>query len=198
MHRRGRLSFGTGAAHPPQGEAEFTQNLFLTLRSARQRASRRARPRRCNCDQSAMLAPMGSSPAMTSLFCFGLGYTAGYFIAEQGAAYEHIAGTVRDPQNAPDVARDVSISPFDGTAASPELAPALAATDHLLVSVPPDAGGDPVLRCCGDLLMRASRLQAIVYLSTVGVYGDHGGGWVDEATVPQPIVARRRARLASE
>src|SRR5262245_447642 len=47
----------TGASHPPQDEAEFTQNLFLTLRSARQRVSRRARPRRCHCDRSVMLAP---------------------------------------------------------------------------------------------------------------------------------------------
>src|SRR5262249_43516119 len=49
MQRGGRLSFETGASHPPQDEAELAQNLFLTLRSARQRASRRARPRRCNC-----------------------------------------------------------------------------------------------------------------------------------------------------
>jgi len=39
MQRRRRLSFETGASHPPQDEAEFAQNVFLTLRSARHRAS---------------------------------------------------------------------------------------------------------------------------------------------------------------
>src|SRR5262245_29064768 len=58
MQRWGRLSFETGASHPPQDEAEYAQNLFLTLRRPRKRPSRRARPRRCNCVHSAMLAPM--------------------------------------------------------------------------------------------------------------------------------------------
>jgi len=134
----------------------------------------------------------------SNLFCLGLGYTATHFIAQQGETYDAIAGTVRDPGNAPRLARAVTVIGFDGTATPPDLAPALAATDHLLVSVPPDADGDPVLRCCGDLLARAGRRQAIVYLSTVGVYGDHGGGWVDEATAPRPVEARSRARLAAE
>src|SRR5262249_3208794 len=56
MHGPGRLSFETGASHPPQDEAEFTQNLFLTLRSARQRASRRAGPRRGSCDRSVLVS----------------------------------------------------------------------------------------------------------------------------------------------
>ena len=58
--------------------------------------------------------------------------------------------------------------------------------------------GDPVLRACGDALTQAPHLRSIVYLSTVGVYGDHGGGWVDEATPPQPDSTRGRQRLAAE
>jgi nucleoside-diphosphate-sugar epimerase len=44
----------------------------------------------------------------------------------------------------------------------------------------------------------APHLQSIVYLSTVGVYGDHSGGWVDEATPPAPVSERSRERLAAE
>ena len=44
----------------------------------------------------------------------------------------------------------------------------------------------------------AQHLRSIVYLSTVGVYGDHGGAWVDETTPPQPASARGRERLAAE
>jgi nucleoside-diphosphate-sugar epimerase len=35
-------------------------------------------------------------------------------------------------------------------------------------------------------------------LSTIGVYGDHGGAWVDETTPCTPISARSKARLAAE
>jgi nucleoside-diphosphate-sugar epimerase len=49
-----------------------------------------------------------------------------------------------------------------------------------------------------DALAAAKNLRCVVYLSTVGVYGDHGGGWVDEATPPKPGSPRGRERLAAE
>ena len=42
------------------------------------------------------------------------------------------------------------------------------------------------------------RLRAIVYLSTIGVYGDHRGAWVDETSKTSPRSARGRARLVAE
>ena len=48
------------------------------------------------------------------------------------------------------------------------------------------------------LWLNAQRLCSIVYLSTIGVYGDRGGAWVDEATPPQPGAVRSRERLAAE
>ncbi|MGB2892648.1 MAG: SDR family oxidoreductase, partial [Albidovulum sp.] len=36
------------------------------------------------------------------------------------------------------------------------------------------------------------------YLSTTGVYGDHGGGWVDEGTPLLPTTTRGRQRLLAE
>jgi nucleoside-diphosphate-sugar epimerase len=49
-----------------------------------------------------------------------------------------------------------------------------------------------------DTIAAAPSLASIVYLSTVGVYGDHAGAWVDEATPPAPVSARSRERLAAE
>jgi nucleoside-diphosphate-sugar epimerase len=135
---------------------------------------------------------------MTSLLCFGLGYTAQHFITQHADAYERVFGTVRRSNAAPHMARPVTIIRFDGTSASPELADTVAEAEHLLVSIPPDQDGDPVLRRCRDMLATASRVAAIVYLSTVGVYGDHDGAWVDETTAPVPVAARSRARLAAE
>ena len=38
----------------------------------------------------------------------------------------------------------------------------------------------------------------LIYLSTTGVYGDRGGGWVREDTPPAPISPEGRRRLAAE
>jgi nucleoside-diphosphate-sugar epimerase len=47
-------------------------------------------------------------------------------------------------------------------------------------------------------LHAAWSLAWIGYLSTVGVYGDRQGGWVDETSETQPISPRSRRRLAAE
>jgi len=52
---------------------------------------------------------------------------------------------------------------------------------------------DPVLRHFAESIVSAPNLSAIVYLSTIGVYGDHKGDWVDETTLPQPASDRSRA-----
>ncbi len=44
----------------------------------------------------------------------------------------------------------------------------------------------------------APKLQWIGYLSTVGVYGDHGGEWIDEESPCRPKPGRSAARLAAE
>ena len=65
-------------------------------------------------------------------------------------------------------------------------------------SAPPGEQGDPVLRHHRDDLRAAPQLQWIGYLSTVGVYGGHGGAWVDEATPANPGSPRSQYRLAAE
>jgi nucleoside-diphosphate-sugar epimerase len=70
---------------------------------------------------------------------------------------------------------------------------------HVVTSVPPDAMGDPVLqRFSAQLAARASSIEWLAYLSTTGVYGDHGGGWVDEDTALTPNTERGAKRLAAE
>src|SRR5437588_8493298 len=87
---------------------------------------------------------------------------------------------------------------FDGVNAAPALNAALAEADYALVSIPPDESGEPVLAAFGEALAVGRRLRSIVYLSTVGVYGDHDGGWVDEQAPVAPTSERSRRRLAAE
>ncbi|MCT2540991.1 SDR family oxidoreductase [Sedimentimonas flavescens] len=75
----------------------------------------------------------------------------------------------------------------------------LSEVTHLLTSVAPDDDGDPVLRAHGaEIAAAAPHLQWTGYLSTVGVYGDHGGEWVDEDTALTPATKRGQARVLAE
>jgi nucleoside-diphosphate-sugar epimerase len=141
---------------------------------------------------------------MPNLLCFGLGYSAGHTIRDFGARFDRIAGTVREGDKAAHIARagiggrNIAAVAFDGTGAPAEIAALLNEADCVLVSAPPDQNGDPALRWYADALAGAERLQSIVYLSTVGVYGDNAGAWVDESTPATPATGRSRARRAAE
>lgn len=73
----------------------------------------------------------------------------------------------------------------------------LAQATHVLTSVAP-RGGDPILNAHADLIAQATHFQWVGYLSTVGVYGDRQGGWVDEDTPPDAQSDRAVARLQAE
>lgn len=85
--------------------------------------------------------------------------------------------------------RDLAAAPGDGLVRHrlhPDHAPdtalldAIARADAVLCSVPPDADGDPALRLLAPALQASPALRWIGYLSSTGVYGDRGSGWVDE------------------
>lgn len=132
------------------------------------------------------------------LFVFGLGYSANRFIAQHGGQFTGIAGTVRTAGKpvalAP--ARDIETLVFTPDVTDPRITDHLANADLLLVSVPPGADGDPVLQAFGARIA-ASGIRRIVYLSSVGVYGDHQGAWIDE-TAPVHGEGRRKARIDAE
>jgi nucleoside-diphosphate-sugar epimerase len=74
----------------------------------------------------------------------------------------------------------------------------LEGTTHLLHSIPPGRDGDPVLAHYRDAIAQLSSLQWIGYLSTVGVYGDQQGNWVDETARTLPNSERTEARVEAE
>lgn len=141
---------------------------------------------------------MGMGAVPVNLLVFGLGYTAGIYAAHAVAHFDHVTGTKRAPQG--DAIGRVTILPFDGAeeAVDSRLRAALREADALLVSAGPDALGDPVLRRLEAEIAAAPRLKKIVYLSTIGVYGDHGGHWIDESAEARPSNARSRTRLEAE
>jgi dTDP-4-dehydrorhamnose reductase len=140
---------------------------------------------------------------MATLLCFGLGYSAAHYVAAFGHRFDRVIGTARTADKAATLAAQPIGGPrpevlvFDGSTASPVLAASVAESDALLISTPPSAVGDPVLACLAEAIARG-RARSIVYLSTIGVYGDRGGDWVDEDSDVRPGSPRGAARLAAE
>jgi nucleoside-diphosphate-sugar epimerase len=132
---------------------------------------------------------------MGTLVCLGLGYCAGHYVAAFGKRFDRVIGTARAPDKAG--ASHADILAFDGRTASRELVARVAESDALLISAPPGEAGDPVLACLSAAIAHG-RARSIVYLSTVGVYGDTAGAWVDEESDARPRSPRGTARLAAE
>lgn len=155
-----------------------------------------------------------------NLFVFGLGYCACDFIARYGGAFDKMWGTVRDAEKprlvldaqmadarmADEAMADATMADapkltslvFDREREDSQIGPALAEADALIVSVPPETSVDPVLGKFGRRLVALPQSLKIIYLSTIGVYGDHSGDWVDEETEPAPKSERSITRLAAE
>jgi dTDP-4-dehydrorhamnose reductase len=132
------------------------------------------------------------------LFCFGYGYSAESLARKLSPRLSFLAGT---RTSAPDITEpNITLAPYTGDEASADVRSLLTGTTHLLVSIPPDLEGDVVLRHFGADLAKLPELNWIGYLSTVGVYGDHKGAWVDETAPVRPISERslRRARAEAE
>jgi nucleoside-diphosphate-sugar epimerase len=123
----------------------------------------------------------------STLLIFGRGYTGQAVAGAARDAGFTVAATSRSP--------DASLAdclPFT------EAEAALCDATHVLSTVPPDAAGDPVLARYQLALAVAPALCWIGYLSSTVVYGDRGGGWVDEDTPPAPSQPRGHRRLAAE
>lgn len=131
-----------------------------------------------------------------TLLSLGHGYSAsalGRMLLGQGW---RVIGTTRSADRAAHLAaQGVETRIWPGS----DLTADLAEATHLLSSVAPGPGGDPVVALLGDAIARAApHIAWAGYLSTTGVYGDHGGGWVDETTPLAPTTRRGAARAAAE
>jgi nucleoside-diphosphate-sugar epimerase len=130
-----------------------------------------------------------------SLFCFGLGYTAGFLARDLIAVGWSVTGTHRANDAAPGA---IETRAFDRAHPLADTDAVLSGATHLLISIPPDETGDPVLDVHGSDIARARDLRWVGYLSTTGVYGDRAGGWVDEGSPLLPTGERGRRRAAAE
>lgn len=133
------------------------------------------------------------------LLALGLGYSAQAALRRLAPAAA--VGTTRSAGKAAALAPLADMRLFDGSWESAEaLKPALTGVTHVLISIAPAEGpdgGDRVLPVLAEALAAESP-ASIAYLSTVGVYGDHDGAWVNEESECRPHSARSVARVRAE
>lgn len=131
---------------------------------------------------------------MRHILFFGFGFSARHLAVRLDKGDWRITGTSRSAEGV-DAIRAAGYDGmlFDALTHIPET------VTHIVSSVPPNAAGDPVLqRFGGELAKRATAFSWVAYLSTTGVYGDHGGAWIDENTPLAPTTERGRRRLVAE
>jgi nucleoside-diphosphate-sugar epimerase len=136
---------------------------------------------------------------MTHLLILGAGFSGRAIGDVFRLAGFSVSGTTRSAEKAQTL-RALGIEPilYDG-AISDALAADMARATHIVQSIAPGKDGDPLFRPGGPALSDlAPKLEWAGYLSTVGVYGDHKGAWVDEDTTLNPVSARSMERVEAE
>ena len=133
---------------------------------------------------------------MPTLVCLGLGYCARHYVTEFGR-FDRIIGTTRSTDEMAALAQRrfgghaVEMQLFDGKTASPAVRNTVTDAEALLISAAPADGVDPVLAVLEEDILRAPALRMIVFLSTLGVYANSNGAWIDESAEVIPDLARR-------
>ena len=137
-----------------------------------------------------------------NVFFFGMGYSS---LATARAIHNiidndvPIAGTTRTEEGVERLAESpYRLHVFDGVHQSTTLSGDLRRATHVVLSIPPNDSGDPALNLHRDDLDAADELQWLCYFSTVGVYGDFGGAWIDETAPTRPINKRSQQRVEVE
>ena len=119
------------------------------------------------------------------LLIWGLGYTGRVVATHMRALGWEVRGTSRTAES--------GLIQWPGS----DISATLDWASHILISAAPDENGDPFLAGLEAEILAANP-EWLGYLSTTGVYGDHGGAWVDEATPLTPATKRGHHRVAAE
>ena len=127
-----------------------------------------------------------------TLLIFGYGFIGAAFADAARAGYDIVA-TARSPEKRSELTAQAltAIDPAEPVA----LAEALGNAAGILITPAPDDDGCPAFAALSGFDLSG---KWIGYLSTTGVYGDRGGGWVFEDSTLIPTSAEGRRRVLAE
>lgn len=131
---------------------------------------------------------------------FGCGYSGTAIAKEFLSAGHSIVGTSRSVDNIAQLeSQGIRALRFDGDILEPALLDEMRKATHLVQSISPGQAGDPLIRLAGYRISELMpNLKWIGYLSTIGVYGDHKGAWIDEDISVHPVSGRSVERVEAE
>lgn len=128
------------------------------------------------------------------LLVFGYGYSGEALRRRLQPLGWEIAGVARS-EATKDAMRGAGVEPLTPEAAAEHLA----SFDAVLIAAPPTEAGCPGFEALeAPLRAGEARPDWIGYLSTTGVYGDLGGGWVFEESPLRPLSPQAERRVAAE
>ena len=129
------------------------------------------------------------------MWVVGAGYVGGRLVRKS----PHACAITRSARSAGVLAASgVQAIACDFDHADASLPASLPTPSVIAYLVPPTAGGTLDIRLGHFLERLVPRPKRFVYLSTTGVYGDTGGGWVDEDTPTHPLTDRAKRRVDAE
>lgn len=133
------------------------------------------------------------------LLIFGFGYSSAEIARKSRGDFSAITGTTRRHDKVETLeSNGYSGFIFDGNGLCREDLDELSEATHLVMSIAPGEK-DPVLACLPDKFRKVfPKLEWAGYLSTVGVYGNHDGEWVNEETPVKPVSKRSIERMKAE
>ncbi len=118
------------------------------------------------------------------LFCFGIGYVAKVISSELGKRWK-VSGSHTGK-------REVKTNEYIFNDNVKFDLNSLQDITHILISIPPGDGGDPVFLSYLEQIKNLPKLEWIGYFSATSVYGDHQGGWVTEETEADNLPGKKR------
>ena len=131
------------------------------------------------------------------LLIFGFGFTGKALARRLMAQGWTVSATARRPEDRAEAAA-LGVQAFDPGDA-PALAEATAKARAVLVTAPPGERGCPGLLALAPAIAASGAFPDwIGYLSTTGVYGDRGGGWVFESSALSAQSIEGARRVAAE
>ena len=136
-----------------------------------------------------------------NIFFFGLGFSARAALAHlrYGERTVNVSSSTRTANKANLLTQQgVEAHVFDGIVPGATLGPSLRKASHVVLSIAPDEAGDPALIHHRADLDAADGLEWLCYYSTIGVYGDFGGAWIDESAPLVPRNQRSDRRVLAE
>ncbi|WP_225868226.1 NAD-dependent epimerase/dehydratase family protein [Bartonella apis] len=145
-------------------------------------------------EQFMMLGAGYSARAFASLYG---AHVANTLDTAPSATKSRICGTTRTKEKFTSL-ENANIEPFLFDEPTPTFFERLETTTNLVISVSPDETMSDAVLNRSDILGSMPQLKWIGYLSTIGVYGNHDGGWIDEEAPCHPSLERNISRLEVE